>query len=72
MHHNLVPRLGHCVHTGDKQITSDRLHNILDEFPAVDFQPIPLTPSSGATLDDRRSTPLIFTKTWLHIRQPPT
>lgn len=67
MHHNLVPRLGDCVHASDEQIASDRLYDILDEFPAVGFELSPTSGGSRSGVGDGCATPPVLTQAWLDV-----
>lgn len=68
----LCPRIGDESHGVDEEVAGDRLHDVLDEFPAVGFQPPPLPTRGDTAVGDRRATPPVLTQPRLHIRQPPT
>ena len=64
-----VPESFHCI---AKDVSADRLHDVLNEFRSVGFDAFPFLCGSYTFIGDRFSAVLIFTDSGLHIGEQTT
>ena len=54
-----------------QDVPADGLHDVLHEFRAVAFDPLPFFRRTDAFIGDRFATEFVLADLWFHICQPP-